>query len=253
MIKLVEVSKSYGSNIGTDNLNLEINKGDVFGLLGSNGAGKTTTVKLIVGLLKPDKGKITINGLDVNLNAVEVKSMFGYKPEAPYLYEKLTAREFLHFIARIKTIKSPNNDINYYLNLFNLSDRADDKISTYSFGMKSKVSLCSAFIGSPQLIILDEPTNGLDPVSVYNMKELLIKYSQEGGTVLVSSHILDFIEKICTCYSIIGKGKLISLTTRDKLLKENKSLEQYFISSLEEGKSESTINPKENFRSMENR
>lgn len=245
MLKLAGVSKSYGSNIGTDNLSLDISKGEVFGLLGSNGAGKTTTVKMIVGLLKPDEGEITINGLDIRSNAVRVKSMFGYKPEAPYLFEKLTAREFLYFIARIKKMRSPENDINRYLDLFNLSDRADDKISTYSFGMKSKVSLCSTFIGSPQLIILDEPTNGLDPVSVFNMKELLIEYSQEGGTVLVSSHILDFVEKICSCFGVIGRGKLRSLTTRGKLLKENKSLEQFFMSSLEEGKGKSSTNPEE--------
>ena len=233
MIKLVEVSKSYGSNIGTDKLSLEINKGEIFGLLGINGAGKTTTVKMIVGLLKPDQGQIIINGLDPNTNAVEVKSMFGYKPEAPFLFEKLTAREFLCFIAKIKKIESPQNDINRLFDLFNLSDRADDTISTYSFGMKSKVSLCAAFIGAPPLIILDEPTNGLDPVSVFNMKELLTEYVQEGGTVLVSSHILDFMEKICTRYCVIGRGKLKSLTTRENLLNENKSLEQYFISSLD--------------------
>lgn len=232
MIKLVEVSKSYGSNIGTDNLSFSVKRGEIFGLLGSNGAGKTTTVKMIVGLLKPDKGKILINGLDVDSNGVEVKSLIGYKPEAPFLYDKLTAREFLYFIAKVKKLESPDNDINYYLDLFNLLQRADDQIATFSFGMKSKVALCSAFIGSPQLIILDEPTNGLDPVSVINMKELIIKYANNGGTVLVSSHILDFMEKICTCYSVIGKGRLKSRATKDDLLKENKSLEQYFLSSL---------------------
>lgn len=232
MIKLEEVSKSYGSNTGTDNLSFEINKGDVFGLLGSNGAGKTTTIKMIVGLLKPDKGKITINGLDVNSNAVEAKSLFGYKPEAPYLFEVLTAREFLHFVSSIKKVISPDKEIDRYLKLFNLADRADEQISTFSFGMKSKVSLCSAFIGSPQLIILDEPTNGLDPVSVINLKELLFEYSQNGGTVLISSHILDFVEKICSRYGVIGKGRIISLATREMLVNKNISLEQYFISSL---------------------
>lgn len=235
MIKLEDVSKSYGSNVGTDNLSLEIKKGDVFGLLGPNGAGKSTTVKMIVGLLKADKGKITIDGLDVNSNAVEVKNMFGYKPEAPYLFEVLTAREFLHFIASIKKLDSPENDIDRYLRLFNLADRADEQISSLSFGMKSKVSLCSAFVGSPQLIILDEPTNGLDPVSVINLKELLLEYSQEGGTVLISSHILDFVEKICTSYGVMSKGRLKSLTTRENLVNENNSLEQFFMSSLEAG------------------
>ena len=232
MLKLVEVSKSYGSNIGTDKLSLEISKGEIFGLLGSNGAGKTTTVKMIVGLLRPDQGMISVNGLDVNTDAVEIKSLFGYKPEAPYLFERLTAREFLYFTASIKKITSPRDDINRYLDLFSLSDRADDKISTYSFGMKGKVSLCAAFIGSPQLIILDEPTNGLDPVSVFNMKELIIEYSQEGGTVLVSGHILDFMEKICTRCGVIDRGELRAITTRDKLVEENRSLEHFFMSSL---------------------
>ena len=234
MIKLVGVYKSYGPNIGTKDLSLEINKGEVFGLLGPNGAGKTTTVKMIVGLLKPDQGIISINGLDISTNAVESKSTFGYKPEAPYLFEKLTAREFLYFTASIKKIKSSEGDINRYLDLFNLSGRADDKISTYSLGMKSKVSLCAAFIGSPQLIILDEPTNGLDPVCIFNMKELIKEYSQKGGTVLVSGHILDFMEKICTRYGVICEGELKALTTRDGLAGENRSLEQFFISSLED-------------------
>lgn len=232
MIKLVEVYKSYGSNIGTSNLSLEIHKGEVFGLLGSNGAGKTTTIKMIVGLLKPDQGVITINGLNIVTNAVEFKSMFGYKPEAPYLFERLTAREFLYFTASIKKIESPENDINRYLKLFNLSDRADDKMSAYSFGMKSKVSLCAALIGSPELIILDEPTNGLDPACVFNLKELIVEYSQEGGTVLVSGHILDFMEKICTRYGVIGSGELRSMTTSEKLVEDNMSLEQFFMSNL---------------------
>ncbi|SYZ72085.1 putative ABC transporter, ATP-binding protein [Candidatus Zixiibacteriota bacterium] len=232
MVVFSGVYKNYGQNVGTDNLTFQINKGDIFGLLGPNGAGKSTTVKMLVGLLHPDLGSITVNGQPVDPSAAEMKKQIGYKPEAPYLYENLTAREIMHFAAKVKNIASPEREIEKLFGAFALSDRADDLIMTYSHGMKCKTALCLAFIGSPQLIILDEPTNGLDPMSVYNMKELIAEYSRAGATIILSSHILDFVEKICTRFGILDKGQLKALAGPDDLRRENRSLEEFFIAHL---------------------
>jgi ABC-2 type transport system ATP-binding protein len=235
MIIFSNVCKRYGQNIGADNLSFEIKKGEIFGLLGPNGAGKSTTVKMMVGLLRPDAGLITINGLEVQASPVEVKSRLGYKPEAPFLYENLTAREILHFTAKIKKISSPEVEIDKLLDIFHLSDRADDIISTFSYGMKCKTALCIAFIGSPELIILDEPTNGLDPMSLYNMKELIAEQARNGATVILSSHILDFMEKICTQYGIMVEGELKALARPEEIHRDGRTLEEYFITHVKGG------------------
>jgi len=229
MVKFERVCKQYGQNIGAHNLNFEIKKGEIFGLLGPNGAGKSTTAKMLIGLLKPDSGTITIDGREIFTSPVEIKSQIGYKPEEPFLYQELTAREILHFTAKIKKVLSPESEIAKLLETFDLSERADDPIATYSHGMKCKTAIILAFIGSPSLIILDEPTNGLDPMSVFNMKELILAYSQRGATIIISSHILDFMEKICTRYGIIDKGELRALTSADMLRRDNRTLEDYFI------------------------
>jgi len=235
MIIFDNVCKRYGRNVGAHNLSFEIKKGEIFGLLGPNGAGKSTAVKMLVGLLRPDAGLITINGLEVQASPVEVKGHLGYKPEAPFLYENLTPREILHFTAKIKKIPSPEAEIKKLFDVFHLSERADDIISTFSYGMKSKTALCIAFIGSPELIILDEPTNGLDPMSLYNMKELIAEHARNGATIILSSHILDFVEKLCTQYGIMDKGELRALARPEELHRDGRTLEEYFIAHVKGG------------------
>jgi ABC-2 type transport system ATP-binding protein len=232
LIRLETVTKRFGPNVAVDDLSLEVARGEVFGLLGPNGAGKTTTVKMLVGLLRQDSGLITVGGLDVQSNAVACKRMIGYKPEAPYLYDKLTAREHILFAARLKNTEKPEQHCEHLLTMFNLADRSDDPVETLSFGMKSKVALCMAFIGTPKLIILDEPTNGLDPISVIRLRELAIESSGGGASVLISSHMLDFVERICSRSAVIHEGRLCGTVTRDSLTESGKSMEDVLLSCL---------------------
>lgn len=232
MIKIKNITKSFGNIVAVNDLNYTICQNSINGFLGPNGSGKTTTVKLILGLLKPDKGEIRVNNFDVFKEPLKVKKMIGYKPDNPFLYEYLTAREFLMFIAKVKKIESPNKEIDYLLCKFDVLDRSDDFLGGFSFGMKNKIGLCAAFLGTPEIIILDEPTTGLDPVGVFRLKELLDEYNSKKSTILISSHMLDFVERTCHNYSIINKGTIVAEINIDELKNNNLTLEKFFMSSI---------------------
>jgi len=233
MIKTVNLTKKFGTLVAVDNLNLEIPGGEIFGFLGPNGAGKTTTVKLLSGLLKPDQGKIFLNGYDLERNALTVKKFIGLLPEHPFLYPKLTGEEYLHFIADLYNLDlAVNKKIFDLLGIFNLNDFADELIESYSLGMQQKLVLAGIILREPKILFLDEPLVGLDPQTARVVKEILIKFSKEGKTIFFCTHILEIAEKLCQRIGIIQQGKLIALGTIEELRQKAKvdgNLEDIFF------------------------
>ncbi|NJD01855.1 MAG: ABC transporter ATP-binding protein [Ruminiclostridium sp.] len=235
MIEIKNISKSYnrGNIKAVDNLNLTVQKGEIFGFLGPNGAGKTTTIKMIVGLLNPDSGSISIKGYDNRLKPIEAKSSIGYVPDNPNLYDRLTGTEYLNFMADVYQVPSDvrKERITHYLEMFDLKDAAADLIKSYSHGMKQKIALTGALIHKPAVWIMDEPMVGLDPKSAHLLKEQMREHCDKGNTVFFSTHILEVAEKLCDRIGIIHKGRLIAIGTMDELRQGDKkdSLENIFL------------------------
>lgn len=235
MIEIKNVSKSYnkGSVKAVDNLNLKVNKGEIFGFLGPNGAGKTTTIKMIVGLLNPDEGTILIDGCDIQKNPIEAKKKIGYVPDSPNLYERLNGTEYLNFMADIYQVPADlrRERIEYYLNMFELSDAAGDLIKSYSHGMRQKIALTGALLHNPSVWILDEPMVGLDPKSSHLLKAQMREHCDNGNTVFFSTHVLEVAEKLCDRIGIIHRGRLIAIGTIDELRQGDmkESLENIFL------------------------
>lgn len=235
MIEIKNISKSYnkGSIKAVDNLNLNVNKGEIFGFLGPNGAGKTTTIKMIVGLLNPDSGNISINGFDNRQKPIDAKKHIGYVPDNPDLYDRLTGTEYLNFMADVYQVPAAQRKerISYYLDMFDLKDAAADLIKSYSHGMKQKIALTGALVHNPSVWILDEPMVGLDPKSAHLLKGEMREHCDKGNTVFFSTHILEVAEKLCDRIGIIHKGKLIAIGTMDELRQGDKkdSLENIFL------------------------
>ncbi len=235
MIKIQNVSKSYnkGAVKAVDDLNLEVKPGEIFGFLGPNGAGKTTTIKMIVGLLNPDSGKILIKGFDNSTEPLDAKRSIGYVPDSPALYDRLTGTEYLNFMADVYKVSTElrKERIEHYLDMFELRDAAGDPVKSYSHGMKQKLALTGALIHDPAVWILDEPMVGLDPKSAHLLKEQMRDHCNKGNTVFFSTHILEVAEKLCDRIGIIHKGKLIAIGTMDELRQgDNRdSLENIFL------------------------
>lgn len=236
MLKLRNISKTYGRAQvkAVDNVNLDIRPGEIFGFLGPNGAGKTTTIKMIVGLLKPDEGVITIDGVNVWEEPLKAKSMISYVPDNPEIYDRLKGIEYLNFIADMYGVSKDDRrkKLDCYLELFNIKDAVGDIIASYSHGMKQKLVLTSALLNDPKLFILDEPMVGLDPKSAFNLKEIMRKMCDEGRIVFFSTHVLEVAERLCDRIAIINKGKIIAMGTMEELrshAEERESLEKIFL------------------------
>lgn len=233
MIVAEDLSKRYGATLAVDGLSLVVD-GELFVFLGPNGAGKTTTIKLMTGLLRPDRGRVRINGFDVATQPLEAKSCLGLVPERPYVYPKLTGREFLFFMADLYRVDRATalRRFEHLVELFDLASHIDRLIETYSHGMKQKIALSGALIHDPKVLFLDEPTVGLDPKSARNLKNLLKGLVQRGVTVFMSTHILEIAESMCDRVGIIDKGKLIALGTMAELRassSRHQSLEDIFL------------------------
>ncbi len=235
MIHMTNISKSYnkGEIKAVDNLSLHIRPGEIFGFLGPNGAGKTTTIKMIVGLLNPDKGSIVINGHDIENETIEAKQSIGYVPDNPNIYDRLNGIEYLNFLADVYRVSEDvrRERIEYLLNMFGLTDAAYDPINTYSHGMKQKIVLTGALIHEPAVWILDEPMVGLDPKSSHFLKEYMREHCNRGNTVFFSTHVLEVAERLCDRIGIINKGKLIAIGTMNELRggEHAESLESIFL------------------------
>ena len=220
MLQTSDLTKKYGDLVAVDNVSLCVEPGELFVFLGPNGAGKTTTIKILTGLLRPTSGKASIAGIDVVESPIEVKKIMGYLPEDPFLYDKLTGREFLEFVSAMHGIQAKQDRIERFIELFDLSSAADELIDGYSLGMKKKVAIGAALIHDPKVLFLDEPTGGLDPRSARMMKDLLQDMRSRGTTVFMTTHILEVAEKMCDRVGIINDGKLIKVGTIEELRSE---------------------------------
>lgn len=221
-IEVVDLEKNYDHVLAVKNLNIKIPKGHLFVFLGPNGAGKTTTIKMLAGLLKPTKGKITIAGYDIERNLIEVKRHIGYIPDEPYLYEKLTGKEFLNFIGKIYQLNSVDIEerSERLLKTFNIDHQKDLLIETFSHGMKQKLIFCATLLHQPEVILIDEPMAGLDPKGAKKVKEILKELTYNGATIFLSTHTLSLAEEIADTIGIIHHGQLIATGTLQELLKK---------------------------------
>ena len=217
--QLTNVTKRYGEIIAVDNVTLTIKQGEIFGLLGPNGSGKSTTLKMLLGLVHPDEGSVTVLGTPVEQDPVAVKRMVGYVPEAPRLYECLTGIEYLDFIGDVfgMAAEDKKNRINEYLKAMQLEGREGDMITSYSEGMKQKIALISAFLHKPKLLIMDEPLNALDPRSARIVKDFLQELKKQGVTAILSTHVLEIAQAMCDRIGIMYRGKLLALGNMSEL------------------------------------
>ena len=241
MIKLSDLTKDYGTTVAVNKLNLNVAAGEIYGFIGPNGAGKTTTIRMMGGILAPTSGSIFIGGFDMAENPVEGKKMIGFVPDRPFLYEKLTGMEFLHFSADLYNVNSdifPQKAKNL-LQQFALWNWADELIEAYSHGMKQRLIIASALLHDPQIMIIDEPMVGLDPEAVHMVKDILKDLSANHNiTIFVSTHTLSLAEDLCHRIGLIHKGSLLAEGNLDELkhiakLGEAK-LEEVFLTIIKE-------------------
>lgn len=238
MINIKNLSKAFAQLQALKDVSFSIEKGALCGLLGPNGAGKSTLFKIIMGLLAPDTGTITLADESIAFGATAYKRKIGYAPEAPGLYEYLTGREFLNFIAAAKEVARPTREqqIQHWLSFFDLTDKAGELITGFSQGMRRKISLAAAMLGNPEILFLDEATNGLDPESSFKFKNYLREFCGRGGTVLFSSHIIETVEHLCDRLIILHRGQVWrEMQRRDwqELRQQGSSLEQEFIAMVQ--------------------
>ncbi|HPY38730.1 MAG TPA: ABC transporter ATP-binding protein [Bacilli bacterium] len=231
-MELKNFSKRYGKNkdFAVKDASLVVSGGEIFGFLGPNGAGKSTTIKSIVGIQTITEGSISICGYDVEKQPVMAKRLIGYVPDHYALYEKLTAREYVNYIADIYgvTYEERQMRIPHYVSLFHLEDAFDNQIKTFSHGMKQKVTIIAALVHEPKLWLLDEPLTGLDPDSIYQVKECMRQHAAKGNIVMFSSHIIDVVENLCQKIAVIKKGHLFAPLTIDEV-HEQGTLEEYYL------------------------
>jgi len=233
MIKLINLTKNYGKLIAVNNVNLEVASGEIFGFLGPNGAGKTTTIKLMAGLLQPSGGSILINGHDVQKEPLKAKFITGFIPDRPFLYEKLTAVEFMRFVADLYEMQDSKIRINDLLELFGLPDWRNELIENFSHGMKQRLVMASALLHNPKVLVVDEPMVGLDPRGARLVKDIFKDLASKGVTVFMSTHTLEIVEQMCTRLAIINQGKIIAEGSVEDLGRvarmENSHLEPIFL------------------------
>lgn len=235
MIEIANLTKTFGSFTAVDAINLKIEEGELFGFLGPNGAGKTTTIKMMTGLYAPNGGSISLAGIDTVQSPLEAKRIFGYIPDQPFLYDKLTGREFLYFSGGLYDI--PKTDltsrIDSLLEELHIGSWVDRRTEEYSQGMRQRITIAAAFLHNPKVIIIDEPMVGLDPQSAHVIKQALLEKTATGVTVFMSTHSLNVVEEICTRVGIIRKGNIIFDDTLEELVHmkaaRDNTLEQLFI------------------------
>jgi ABC-2 type transport system ATP-binding protein len=239
-IVLDSVSKRFGATLAVDRLSLEVRPGELFAFLGPNGAGKTTTIKLIAGLLKADRGEVSVCGYRIGCDSagrsdgLAAKARMAYVPDQPFVYDKLTGREFLEFVARMYRLTPAETEqrIGQLADRLGIVGFLDQYTESYSHGMKQRVVLASAFLHGPKVLVIDEPMVGLDPRTVRTVKDLFIELVRDGGTVFMSTHTLEVADAVADRIGIIHRGRLVALGTLDGLRAERSrdaSLESIFL------------------------
>jgi ABC-2 type transport system ATP-binding protein len=239
-IVLAGVRKCYGQTVAVRRLGLEIHRGELFAFLGPNGAGKTTTIKMIAGLLRPNRGNIYVCGYHVGANGLAAKARLAYVPDQPFLYEKLSGREFLYFVAEMYGISEERRDrlLASLIRRLDIGEFLDELTESYSHGMKQKVVLAAALLHDPSVLVIDEPMVGLDPRTIRAVKDLFVEHTRGGGTVFMSTHTLDIAESVADRIGIIHRGELVAVGTLDELRSQARrehSLEEIFLQLTEEG------------------
>jgi ABC-2 type transport system ATP-binding protein len=219
VIRLEGVTKRYGAFTAVHPMDLHVRPGELFGFLGPNGAGKTTTIRMLTGVLQPSAGRVVIAGHDLEREPGEAKRQLGYIPDRPFLYDKLTGREFLEFVAGLWGQDGPAvaARADELLSLFELTSWQDTRVESYSHGMRQKLLIASALIHGPRLIVVDEPMVGLDPRAARLTKDLLRNFTEQGGTVFLSTHTLEVAEALCDRIAIIQDGRIRAMGTMDEL------------------------------------
>ncbi len=234
-VKVTGVSKRFSDVTALDNLDLEVRKGEIIGLLGPNGSGKSTLIKTILGLVKPDSGYVSVLDIPVQQDAIAVKKKVGYVPEDSTAYEFLTGLEFLDFAGDIfqMGLEEKKKRIEEFLKALSLEGREGDMISSYSEGMKKKILIISALMHKPELLLLDEPLNALDPKSARIVKDLLHQLALQNVTIIISTHVLEIAQAVCDRIAILYEGKLLALGTMEELRQQakmpNSALEDIFL------------------------
>jgi ABC-2 type transport system ATP-binding protein len=239
MIRINDLKKNYGNVQALQSINLELNSGEILGLVGANGAGKSTLIKCLVGLVRPDSGTILRQGRAFSWTD---KKDLGYAAESPLLYDYLTGQEFLRFVGEIRNMDNRllSRRIDYYLELFCLHEKSTELIADYSHGMRQKISLAAALLSEPAILLVDEPTNGLDPESVFNLKNELQRLCRQGTAVLFSSHMLDTVEKICRRVAVLHHGRLLADDQLERLVAGAGHLEEAYMAMIRSDRDDNT-------------
>ena len=211
LLRLDRLSKRFGGLLAVDALSLEVAPGEIYGLIGPNGSGKTTTVKMITGLYRPTAGQVLIGGIDLGAEPERAKRLLGYIPDDPFVYEKMTGREFLHLVGELYGVAEPERTprIDELLGLYALGPTADGYVESYSRGSRQKLAILASLLHAPRLLIVDEPIVGLDPESAIKTRDLLKRFAEEGGSILVCTHTLPFAEQVCHQVGLLKEGRLV--------------------------------------------
>lgn len=232
MIELDNITKSFDGDYAVRNLSVTVAKGEVFGLVGPNGAGKTTTIKMMTGLLRPDEGSVAIGGYSITREPMKAKAIMGHVPDRAFLYEKLTALEFLKFVASIYNVEKPRalRRIETLAGIFGIKDIENELIEGFSQGMRQRLLFAAALIHDPKALLIDEPFMGLDPFGVKLLKGLITELSLKGVTLFLVTHSLHIAEELCHRVGFINKGMLTSVRTAAEIKKIEGGLEGLFLS-----------------------
>ncbi|MGN1259185.1 MAG: ABC transporter ATP-binding protein [Christensenellales bacterium] len=230
MLKVKNLTKRYGEKVALDSVSFEVQSGDITAFIGHNGAGKTTALKSIAGILNFDDGEIIIDGISVNGNSLKTKSMIGYLPDNPELYDSLTGIGYLNFIADVFGVDENlrKERIENYAKRLGIFDDLQNQISTYSHGMKQKIAIISVLVHKPKLYLFDEPFVGLDPVVSHEFKQIMKEETQSGSAILFSTHILEVAEKLCSKIVVIKNGRIVGSGSMAEI-KGDESLEKFFL------------------------
>lgn len=231
MIIIDNITKAFDGTYALKNLSIKIDRGEVFGLVGPNGAGKTTTIRMMAGLLEPDEGSISIGTYDIRENDLKAKSILGYIPDSAFLYEKLTAREFLIFIASLYNMEKAKacTAIDHHLTSFGIKDMENELIESFSHGMRQRLLFAAALLHDPEILLIDEPFSGLDPFGVRMLKGLIDELSGKGVTIFLATHSLHIAEELCHRVGFVNKGKLVAIKSREEIRTADGGLEGIFL------------------------
>ncbi len=233
MIEVRDLVKSYGRVRAVDDVSFEVRSGEVVALLGPNGAGKSTTIKAITGLLRPSSGRVTVGGHSLEREPLAAKALLGYVPDRPYLYQKLSARELLRFLARLRGLKDGEERAEEWLGRFGLADVANELIETYSHGMRQKLTFIAALLHEPPALVIDEPMVGLDPRASRDVRELMRARAVDGAAVLLTTHSMEVAESVSDRVLLLARGRVVASGTMEQLRRrvgsEAASLESIFL------------------------